>query len=624
MKKVFLIISVLVIFFVAMYYKVSPVFDSSNNSTNITESPQWNLSDLYSSNQDSKIEQDKALIANEVKFFVDKYKGKIAKLDSNGFLKMLQDYESIYDKMSILGSYSFLQYCTDINNSEKVKFYNNINNWTNEISLPLNFWSLEINAIDEVKINKLLADINLAKYKFYISDIRKYKSHQLSEEMETLMQEKSATSNQGWDDIYNYSLAQLRFDINGEKLDINKVMDLISDKDRSKRQSADEALRKTFNSNSSAFAIIFNNLLKDKSINDKYRKFPRAISSRNLANSIDDEIVDTMIGTVIKNYPKTSHKYYKIKSKILGFEKLAYYDRNSPLPSDEDQTYTWEQAKEIVLESYREFSPEFAEIGKIFFDKHWIDAKMSDGKMSGAFSHPVATSKHPYIMVNFSGKIRDIMTLAHELGHGIHQYLAQKNGPLLAGTPLIFAETASIFGEKIVFHNLLKKITNNKVKKSLLANKIQDEINTIIRQISFHNFEDAIHKGIKSSVMSSDDFAKMWLETQRASLGEFVDMTDDHGNYWLYISHFFHTPFYVYAYAFGNLLVNGLYNQYLHTDNKQLFIDKYSEMLTKGGSVDYHNLIDPLNIKLDQSFWQGGVDDLIDMINEFESLDNAS
>ncbi|MEQ1789453.1 MAG: M3 family oligoendopeptidase, partial [Rickettsiales bacterium] len=392
----------------------------------------------------------------------------------------------------------------------------------------------------------------------------------------------------------------------------------LSSKDAANRKKSALVVGEVFEKNAKLFTLITNTLAKDKEIEDKWRGFKKPISSRNLSNYIEDEVVDALLSSVRKSYPALSHRYYALKAKWFKKDKLDYWDRNAPLPTDSDRRYSWDEAKELILTAYGDFSPELTKVGKQFFDKPWIDAPVMAGKSSGAFAHPTVPSVHPYLLVNFQGKSRDVMTLAHELGHGVHQVLSAKQGALMCDTPLTLAETASVFGEQLTFREMVRREKDKKIRKLLIASKVEDMLNTVVRQVAFCEFERQIHDERKKGELTTEQICNIWMDVQAESLGSSIKI---HGNYkyfWTYIPHFIHSPFYVYSYAFGDCLVNSLYSVYEKGKVKN-FDKKYLEMLQAGGTLRHKELLAPFGLDATKpAFWQQGLDIISKMIDELE------
>jgi oligoendopeptidase F len=482
------------------------------------------------------------------------------------------------------------------------------------------FFELELNRIDDAVMQKALKlSKKLAHYAPWLADLRREKPHQLDDQIEQLFLEKSVSSRAGWNRLFDETLASLRFTVDGKELMLEPVLNLLVDSKEEVRKSAFDALAFTFKKELRTFTLITNTLAKDKEIGDRWHKFDDIADARHLANRVEREVVDALVSAVRAAYPKLSHRYYALKSKWFGKSALNAWDRNAPLPTVELKTYAWDEARDTVLASFDGFAPEMAKLAKQFFDKNWIDAPVRPGKATGAFSHPTVGSAHPYVLLNYMGKPRDVMTLAHELGHGVHQILAAPNGALMAPTPLTLAETASVFGEMLTFRRLLDQTTNKVQRKAMLASKVEDMINTVVRQIAFYSFERKVHEARKQGELTADDLCKFWLEVQAESLGPAVIANEGYESFWAYIPHFIHSPFYVYAYAFGDCLVNSLYA--LYEKSNPNFVEKYFALLAAGGSKRYDELLAPFGLDPKQpDFWRLGLSLLDRMITELEGL----
>ena len=590
----------------------------SKTTTPANSLPSWDLSDLYSSIQAKELKDDIKKAEKLAASFKKDYAGKIDKLSSSQLLEAIRAYETLSDLTGKFGSYAQLVYAADMSNPEHSSFYQNIMEKNNDISVLLIFFVLELNKVSEDVIKQRLdSSKELSRYAPWIRDVRAFLPHQLSDELEEILHEKHITGSASWNRLFDETLAGLQFPFDKKQLSCAEILHLLSDSDGEIRKKAAASIGKVLTENGKLFCLITNVLAKDKEIEDKWRKFPRPISSRNLDNVIEDEVVDSLIATVKNNYPRLSHRYYKKKAGWMGKDKMPYWDRNAPLPSDDDRTIPWDEAVSIVLSSYHAFSPELAAIGKRFFDNNWIDAAMRKGKESGAFAHPVVPSAHPYLLLNYQGKPRDVMTLAHELGHGIHQVLAAEQGALMCDTPLTLAETASVFGEQLTFRALLDRETDKSKRQNMIAGKVEDMLNTVVRQIAFCEFERQVHDERRNGELSAQRLCEIWMDVQKESLGDAFIFDESYHYYWTYISHFIHAPFYVYAYAFGDCLVNALYGQYrLHPEG---FQEKYITMLKAGGTLRHKELLAPFGLNAaDPAFWQIGLDVIAEFIDQLE------
>jgi len=582
--------------------------------------PNWNLKDLYTSINSPRIQKDLDFLNTHVKDFEERLKNKLKFLNGEAFYNVLVEYEFLEEKMARLGSYAFLKYAEDSSKKENVSFYQATLENLTKFSSHLLFLPLEINKLSNVELNqKYLKFPKLQKYKSYLSDLREFKKHQLDEVSEKIFLDKSLTGRQAWVRLFSETINNMEFEFNGQNLNSSQILTLIKDKDEKVRKKAGKVFNKKLSENIKLLAYITNTLAKDKETYDKWHKFSTPISSRNLNNFVEDKVVASLINTVKKNYPNISHRYYKLKAKMMGKKKLHYTDRNAPLPFEDEKIYKWQEAKQIVLSSYRNFSPKMSQIAEQFFANNWIDAPIKKGKRSGAFSASTTSSIHPYILMNYQGNTRDIMTLAHELGHGIHQTLSAKQSYLMMDAPLILAETASVFGEQLTFRQLLKQETNLEKKKVILANKIEDMINTVVRQIAFLEFEIRVHNERKSGEIPVEKLNSIWIQVQKESLGSSFILDDEYKYSWSYIPHFINSPFYVYSYAFGDCVVNSLYSVYL--ENPERFEKKYIKMLEAGGSLRYKEILAPFGLDPSKpEFWQKGLDVIIGLIDELEKL----
>lgn len=584
--------------------------------------PAWNLDDLYKGKDDPQIHKDLTRLQAQIETFQSQHEGHLEGISGSKMCAAMIQYQSMDEVIGRLMSFAFLQFAENMENKENGLFYQTIKEKITTLSTKLIFFTLEINDFSDDYLNCLFDDSEaLRHFKPWFDNVRAFRPHQLSKEIEKLLHEKSVTSKANWVRLFEETFASLRFDVGDAKgLPAGDVMNLFSSPDKDVRAQAACAFSKGMKDHISIFSLITNTLAKDKEIGDTWRGFARPISSKNLENQVEDEVVDALISSVKKAYPQLSHKYYALKAKWLGVEKLNYWDRNAPLPMADGKLRSWHEGRDIVLGAYRDFSPTLAEIGQRFFDKNWIDARVQAGKDSGAFSHPTVPSVHPYILMNYYGKNRDIMTLAHELGHGVHQVLSSKQGYLLSDTPLTIAETASVFGEMLTFQALLRGAKTDDEKKVLLAGKVEDMLNTVVRQVAFSEFERQVHDLRREGEISVEKLGAIWMETQRASLGPIFDLhEEDYKYFWAYIPHFIHTPFYVYAYAFGDCLVNSLYASY--QDGMPDFEKKYIKMLEAGGTLRHKDLLAPFGLDAGQpEFWNRGLHMIHKFIDELERL----
>ena len=582
--------------------------------------PVWNLGDLYSSINSRKILKDLNLIEKLSKSFSKKYEGKVIRLSAIKLLKAIEEIEKIDEIMDKILSYAHLLVSENIENEKNKIFFQQMQEKITKFSSMLIFFTLELNQISDKKIKIFFKEKKLIKYKNWIINRRSFKPYQLDKKLEKLLQDKSLTSSSAWIRLFDDTIAALRFPFKNKLLSSAEILNFLSDNNSSTRKAAAKSVGKTLGKNINLFATITNTLAKDKSINDEWRKLPNPVSARNLSNVVEDKVVDALSNTVSDSYKKLSHRYYAIKAKWFGLKKLKYWDRNAPLPFQSKKQYTWDSARKIVTKAYTDFNPSIGKIVEIFFEKSWIHAPVMTGKSPGAFSASTVPSVHPYILLNFQGKSRDVATLAHELGHGVHQYLsANKQGHFNSSTPLTLAETASVFGEMLTFKSLLKNEKNLKEKKALLANKVEDMLNTVVRQIAFYQFEKEVHLQRKKSELSTEEICSIWIQVQKESLGPSIEFEEEYKYYWSYIPHFIHSPFYVYAYAFGDCLVNSLYGVY--EEGLSNFDKKYITLLESGGSKDYKNLLKPFHLNPSNSdFWKKGIKVIENFIDDLEKF----
>lgn len=584
--------------------------------------PTWDLSALYAGISDPAIARDMAKLKKDAAAFARTYQGKITKASGDELAAALAAYERIQDRAGKLGSYAQLLYAGDMSDSAITQFYQNTSDAITVISSGLVFFTLELNRIPDAALAKAFkASKKLVRFKPWIDAVRVYKPYQLSDELEQFIHETSPTMG-SWQRLFDESIARLVFTVDGKKMSSAEVFDLMSSKDGKKRKAAAKEIARVFAENAPLYALITNTLAKAKQIEDDKRGFARPISSRNVSNQVEDEVVDALIATVKKNYAKLSHQYYSWKARQFGKKTIDYWDRNAPLPAAGDKPIRWPDAVALVQDAYHAFSPELAKVGKQFFDKNWIDVPVRKGKSPGAFAHPTVPSAHPYLLLNYQGKTRDVMTLAHELGHGVHQVLSNKQGPLMADTPLTLAETASVFGEMLTFQEILKREKNAERKQQLIASKVEDMLNTVVRQIAFCEFERMVHAERKNGELTSARIGEIWMQVQRESLGPAITLHPEYNAYWMYIPHFIHSPFYVYAYAFGDCLVNSLYGVYqkeAKAGRGAAFAKKYLAMLEAGGTLRHKELLKPFGLDAtDPNFWQAGLDVIAGYIGQLK------
>lgn len=592
--------------------------ETTENKKTGAENINWDLSDLYDSNEDPKLAKDKKAILKQAEDFSDKYRGKISELSANEFRNMLEEYESILDTSGKIGSFAYLQWSTDTGNTDFGKLVAETNELSSEISQKLVFLDVEWLEIPEEDAQKLIESEELKKYKHYLESSRRYKDHVLEEGQEKIMSAKSVTGRSAWVRFFDETLGAAKFELDGEELSEQEVLSKLHESDRDLRIRAHASLTTKFKDLSRQLTFIFNTILADKSTNDKLRKYDSWIDSRNLANQTNRETVDALVNSVTGQY-ELVQRYYKLKKKLLGLDEMKDFDRYAPMLQNE-ATIQWDSARDMVLDSYSKFHPKMGEITNEFFEKNWIDAAIKPGKRGGAYSAGTVPSAHPYVFMNFDGKIRDVQTLAHELGHGVHQYLSRKQGVLQSSTPLTTAETASVFGEMLVFQKLMKELDDPREKLALLVGKIDDTIATVFRQISMNRFEDAIHTARREEgELTTERLSELWMKQQKSLYGDSVTLTEEYGIWWSYIPHFLHTPGYVYAYAFGELLVLALYEEY--TQRPEGFSDKYLELLSAGGSEWPEDLVAKMGLDITQpDFWQKGLNSFKKMVEEAEEM----
>ena len=584
--------------------------------------PEWDLSDLYASEDAPELQADLKWLKKSCLNFSDDYEGKLAQLNADEMLKAVERYEAIDIIAGRIMSFAGLRYYQLTSDPKRAKFMSDMQDKLTEHTTKLVFYGLEFNRLHEEALSKLLSkNAALARYKPVFDRMRATKPYQLSDEMETFLHDQSVVGAAAWNRLFDETVANLVFHIDGEDLPLEAAANKLSEQDRDSREAAAREIARVLRKNTSLFARVHNTLAKEKEIEDRWRKMPTPQTGRHLSNHVEAEVVEALRNAVVAAYPKLSHRYYALKAKWLGLETMQVWDRNAPLPIEDDKLVDWSTAQEIVLSAYAEFSPEMAKIAKPFFTQGWIDAAVTPGKAPGAFSHPTVTTVHPYVMLNYLGKPRDVMTLAHELGHGVHQVLAAQQGELLSSTPLTLAETASVFGEMLTFRKLLAAATTPQERKVLLAGKVEDMINTVVRQIAFYDFECKLHAARAEGELTPDQINAIWMSVQGESLGPVFEFMDGYETFWSYIPHFVHSPFYVYAYAFGDGLVNALYAVYEEGDPE--FQAKYFDMLRAGGSKHHTELLAPFGLDAsDPKFWDKGLSMISAMIDELEAMED--
>jgi oligoendopeptidase F len=592
---------------------------TSGNKMSLGVLPEWDLGDLYPGRDSAELSRDLARLAEGAEAFHRKYEGRIAELSGGALGAAVKTYEQLQELSGRIISYASLVHAGNLADPEIGRFYQTVQERINAISTTLLFFTLEINRLDDSELAAKEADPNLAHYRAWLRDTRAFRPHQLSDELEKLLHEKSVSGRAAWTRLFDETIADLRFPLQGRQLTEAEALDLLSDHDPELRREAAGIIGEVLGEKARTFALIANTLAKDKEIEDRWRHFARPISSRNLSNFVEDEVVDALITAVRDSYPGLSHRYYRLKARWFGIDALPFWDRNAPLPEDDDRLIPWPEARETVLSAYNAFSPELAAVGGRFFAAPWIDAPVRPGKASGAFAHPTVPGAHPYLLLNYQGRVRDVMTLAHELGHGVHQVLAGRQGYLMADTPLTLAETASVFGEMLTFRALLARQSDPLRRKIMLAGKVEDMLNTVVRQIAFAAFEIRLHDERRKAELTPDQISEIWLDVQRESLGPAIRLDGVYRHYWSYIPHFIHTPFYVYAYAFGDCLVNSLYAVY--QEAHQGFVERYLNMLRAGGTLRHRELLALFGLDAsDPSFWSKGLSVVSGFIDELEAI----
>ncbi len=601
-----------------------PVFDANATSGAFGNLPDWDLTDLYPAPDAPEFTRDMAWLETACATFATTYEGKLGSLDASALLACVQQYEQIDVIAGRIMSYAGLRYYQNTMDSDRAKFMADAQDSITTFTTPLVFFTLEFNRLDETHLANLLAqNAALARYKPVFDRMRAMRPYQLSDELEKFLHDQSSVGSAAWNRLFDETMAGLMFKVAGEEDDLNleATLNLLTDADRTKREAAARALAAVFDKNIKLFARVHNTLAKEKEIEDRWRKMPTPQTGRHLSNHVEPEVVEALRNAVVAAYPKLSHRYYRLKAKWMGLEKLQIWDRNAPLPIDTPKTVDWDSAKAMVMDAYGAFAPEMANLAKPFFEKGWIDADVKPGKAPGAFAHPTVTTVHPYVMLNYLGKPRDVMTLAHELGHGVHQVLAAGQGELLSSTPLTLAETASVFGEMLTFRKLLDGAKTKAERKTLLAGKVEDMINTVVRQIAFYDFECKLHAARREGELTPDDINALWMSVQAQSLGDAFDFMDGYETFWAYIPHFVHSPFYVYAYAFGDGLVNALYAAY--ESGLPDFQTKYFDMLKAGGSKHHKDLLAPFGLDAsDPKFWDKGLSMIAGFIDELEAMED--
>ena len=580
--------------------------------------PEWDLGDLYPGPEAPELARDLAASNEAAAEFAERYQGRLAELDGAALAEAIRRYERISETLGRLASYAELRHAALMTDPTISRQAQDMREKVTDISARTLFFTLELNRLEDARLEALFEVPALAHYRPWLRDLRAFRPHQLSDEAERLLHEKAVAGRQAWVRLFDETLASLRFPFRGKELTDSEILHLLSDKDESKRREAAQSLSLVLGRNQHLLVLITNTLAKDKEIEDRWRRFPEPASARHLANQLEAEVVSALAGAVEEAYPRLSHRYYRIKARWLGKEKLETWDRNAPLPEDDDREIAWAEARRTVVDAYRDFSPEMARIVERFFLEPWIDAPLRPGKASGAFCHPTVTSAHPYVLLNYQGKPRDVMTLAHELGHGVHQVLAAGQGYLMSDTPLTLAETASVFGEMLTFQALLRGERDKRRRRVMIAGKVEDMLNTVVRQIAFYEFERKLHAERRAGELTEERIGEIWMEVQERSLGDAFRYDNGYRVFWSYIPHFIHTPFYVYAYAFGDCLVNSLYAVYERAEPG--FEARYLAMLRAGGTLRHKELLAPFGLDAsDPGFWRKGLALIERLIAELEA-----
>ena len=590
--------------------------DAAASHSNVDGLPAWDLGDLYPAPDSPAVQADFVKAEQAARAFAAAHQGRLAAMPGEVLAAAIAEYERIEEVLGRLVSYAQLLFSGNSTNAEIGRFYQTVNERVTAISSRLLFFALELNRLDDALLDRKLAEPALAKWEPWLRDLRVFRPHQLADDLEKLLHEKEVTGRSAWSRLFDETVAGMRVPIGGEDVTVSAALNNLSDRDRSVREAAGRAIGEAFGGNIRLFSLLTNTLAKDKEIVDTWRHYPRPGSYRNRSNMVEDEVVDALVTAVRQDFPRLAHRYYLMKAKWLGLPKLMHWDRNAPLPDDDDRTIAWDDARERVLTAYGAFSPDLAAVGQRFFDRPWIDATLKPGKASGAFAHPTVPSAHPYLLLNYHGRTRDVMTLAHELGHGVHQVLAADQGYLMSSTPLTLAETASVFGEMLTFRALLDS-ADPKQRRIMLAAKVEDMLNTVVRQVAFYHFETLVHDERRSGELVPDRIGELWLQVQKESLGPAFEFTPEYTVFWAYIPHFIHSPFYVYAYAFGDCLVNALYSVF--QSGHPGFQAKYLEMLRAGGTKRHKELLAPFGLDAsDPAFWRKGLDVIAGFIDELE------
>ncbi len=586
--------------------------------------PSWDLKDLYSSATDPNIDGDVQKALQRAKSFKEKCQGKLASLSPEELLKAIEEIASIHEQSDKPITYAYLMHAADSSKAEHGALISKLQESCTEVHQYTTFFMLEWNNLEDTIAETFINAPSLKKYQHFLSASRRFKPHQLSEKEEILWQSVNLTSGPAWSRLFDETISRTRFKITlpGQaetEMSEEEVLSLLYSPDREVRKQASISLTEGLKTLAPLLTYIFNTLVQEHAISDRLRGYPHAKKSRNLSNEIEDAAVESLIKAT-ESQVQLVGRFYKLKKKLLGLNELYDYDRYAPLPSKSESKWSWAQAEGFVTDSYESFSPKFGEIVREFFTKRWIDADLRKGKRGGAFSASTVPSVHPYILVNFTGTSRDLSTLAHELGHGIHQYLSRGVGYLEADTPLTTAETASVFGEMLTFDRLVSQAPSKEEKLSLLVTKLDEIFATVFRQIFMTRFEEKLHQNRREKgELTTEQINELWHETNKAMFGDSVIMTDNYAYWWLYITHFIHSPFYCYAYAFGLLLSITLYNESKKRGPE--FVEQYTKILSLGGSMNPVDLLKLADIDLTHpDFWLNGFKLIEEMIEQAEEL----
>ncbi len=575
----------------------------------------WNLTDLYDSLNDEQIQDDLDFCHQEADL-LQETQGRLAELEPATFARTVKRLERIQANLGRIETYAFLNFSTQVKNAEAGSFLQKIKEESSKINRKLVFFNLEWAKMDQAVTDRLLAHEEVAPYRHFLTNLRRYADHLLSEAEEELLVEFEPVGTESWLTLFEKVLGHLQFgeDKRGEE----EVLSDLYDSDREIRRKAAQELTEGLQSQLHILTHIFNTILAEKMISDRLRNYPSWIRTRNLSNELEDVTVDALVTASVGRYDLVQ-RYYHLKKDLLGLDELQDYDRYAPLPSLPDQQISWQECRSMVLEGFRGFSPEMADIAELFFEKNWIHAPLLEGKRGGAFAHPAVPDAHPYVLVNYTGNLRDVSTVAHELGHGVHQYLAREQGYFNGDTTLVLAETASVFAELLIFHRQLEILENPAQRRAFICQKLESIFATVFRQISMNRFEELIHNSRrKKGELSAAALSDLWMESQEAMFGDSVNLSEQYRTWWSYIPHFLHTPGYVYSYAFGELLVLALYRIY-QVEGAASFVPKYTSLLAQGGSLSPYELFKPFNIDLnDPEFWQGGLAVIEEMLVSVE------